>query len=188
MSIRRLIDIIVSFFLIITLSPLLLIIGLIIKITSPGPIIFKQKRCGRRGKIFVIWKFRTMFNEKSEDIVICKNDKRITPIGKFLRSTHLDEIPQLWNILKGDMCFVGPRPKKPREVELLNRLNINYKKIFLVKPGLTGIIQINGREWLLLNLKEALEQEIRYAKNKNFWQDLKIILLTIPVIIKKRGF
>ena len=185
---RRFLDIIASFSLIIILLPLFLVIIILIKITSPGPIIYKQKRYGQGGKIFIIWKFRTMFNNKeSEEVVASKKDSRITVAGKILRPTHLDELPQLWNIFKGDMGFVGPRPKRPSNIKFLSEIDANYKKIFLVKPGLTGIVQISGREWMLSNIREALQQEILYAKNKNLWQDLKIIFLTIPVILKKKG-
>jgi len=187
MSIRRILDIAVSFLLLIVLLPLFLLIGLLIKVTSPGPIFFKQKRIGYLEKIFVIWKFRTMFNNSHTAISFSKDDERITSMGKFLRPTHLDELPQLWNILKGDMGFVGPRPKTQKVFAILIGINSDYKKTLRVKPGITGITQIKNRHWIFANLEKALRLELQYAQNKTFRQDLKIIILTIPIILKRKG-
>jgi lipopolysaccharide/colanic/teichoic acid biosynthesis glycosyltransferase len=185
--IRRLIDIFLSLLLIIIFSPIFLLIGSLIKINSPGPIFFKQKRIGCHGKIFIIWKFRTMLDNSHQSITVSKSDEGITLTGKILRPTHLDELPQLWNVLKGEMSFVGPRPKTQNILEILKKFNSDYEEILKVKPGITGINQIKSRGWIFSNLEKSLELELQYVQNKNFWQDLKIVILTLPVILKRRG-
>lgn len=182
---KRLFDIFLSILLIIVLCPIFLTIGILVKITSQGPVIFKQKRTGYQEKVFTIWKFRTMINGNNGKPVISKDDPRITKLGKFLRLTHLDEIPQFWNILKGDMSFVGPRPLAINDI----KTNPKAKKIYhKSKPGLTGITQLKGREWIVCNRGNALELELNYAQNRNIWKDMRVLILTPIAIFNRKSF
>lgn len=182
---KRLFDIFFSILLIIILFPIFLTIGILIKLTSSGPVIFKQERFGYRGKVFIIWKFRTMIDKNNGAPVVSKDDPRIIKLGKFLRPIHLDEIPQLWNILKGDMSFVGPRPLIINNI----RANSKAKEVFYKsKPGLTGVTQLKGREWIARNRENALELELNYAQNRNLWKDIKILTLTPITILDKNSF
>ncbi len=179
---KRLFDIVFSIIGLIVTGVLFPFVALGIKITSPGPIFYKQKRVGKNGKIFTLYKFRTMI--KSAEINgpqwAVKNDSRITSFGKFLRSTHLDEFPQFFNILKGDISFVGPRPERPEFVERLKREIPFYDIRHLVKPGLTGWAQIKYKYGASVDeAKEKLKYELYYLKHRSFIFDLGIILKTI---------
>lgn len=184
---KRILGLIFSLVGFIILIPIFLIISILIKLTSKGPIFFKQERIGRNGKIFNMYKFRTMI-VNAENIgdgirVRSKNDPRITKIGKILRRTSLDELPQLINVIKGDMSLVGPRP--PVTYHPYNGYNNypeNAKKRFIVRPGLTGLSQIkyrNGVSW-----DKRIEIDIKYTENISFLQDIKIILATIKIVFK----
>ncbi len=164
--------------------PLWLIIAIAIKLDSPGPVIFKQERVGKDGKIFTMYKFRTMYKDtpKFSYAPSDKSDPRITSIGKFLRSTSLDELPQLINVIKGEMSLVGPRPEMPFIVEQYEEWQ---RKRLEVLPGITGLWQILGRKDIPLH--ENLEYDFYYIKNRSFWLDLTIILKTVPVLIKRKG-
>lgn len=184
---KRILGLIFSLVGFIILIPIFLIISILIKLTSKGPIFFKQERIGRNGKNFNMYKFRTMI-VNAENIgdgirVRSKNDPRITKIGKILRRTSLDELPQLINVIKGDMSLVGPRP--PVTYHPYNGYNNypeNAKKRFIVRPGLTGLSQIkyrNGVSW-----DKRIEIDVKYTENISFLQDIKIILATIKIVFK----
>ncbi|RMG79073.1 MAG: sugar transferase [Bacteroidetes bacterium] len=193
---KRLFDIVFSLIGIILLSPLMLVITLLIMLDSKGGVIFRQKRIGKNGKPFYILKFRTMKpdSEKSGQLTVGGKDSRITRVGYFLRKYKLDELPQLFNVLKGDMSFVGPRPEVPKYVELYTD---EQRQILKVKPGITdyaSIEYINENEILGQSnnpeetyIKEIMPQKIalnlKYIHEKGFWKDIKIILLTLKKII-----
>ena len=174
-----------AFLLICILSPLFVVVALLIKIDSPGPVIFKQKRVGQYGNYFTIYKFRTMKIDTPDlpSDKIDKNDQRFTRIGKILRRFSIDEIPQLFNIIKGDMSFIGPRPALYNQVELIN---LRKKEgIFALKPGITGWAQVNGRD--NISIKEKVELDKFYLQHKSLLLDLKIIFLTFVNVITGSG-
>ncbi|WP_105300854.1 sugar transferase [Anaerococcus marasmi] len=173
---KRLLDIILSLFLMILLLPLFLILSILIKIDSKGPVLYKQSRTGLNGADFILLKFRSM--EADNNVYDFKTVDKITKIGKFIRKTSLDELPQLINILKGDMSFIGPRPWLP----ILNKYYTDsQKKRFLVRPGLTGIAQVSGRKDL--NIIDRINLDLKYVDNISLLTDLKILGRTILVII-----
>ena len=189
---KRLIDIVGAGIGLIVASPIMLIVAILIKIEDPkGPIIFAQERNGQYPKTFRMYKFRSMYvdaeerlqdllhlNEQSGPAFKIKDDPRITKIGKFIRKTSLDELPQLINILKGEMSIVGPRPAILREVQLYNDYQMQR---LLVKPGLTCIWQVSGRN--NIGFDEWVELDIKYIKTRNLWLDIKLILMTIPALL-----
>ncbi len=184
---KRSFDIIFSFLGILITIILFPFIALIIKIDSLGPIFYTQKRVGKNGKIFTLFKFRTMIAEaeKNGPQWTVENDSRITKFGKFIRATHLDEFPQFWNILKGDISFVGPRPERPEFVSLLKKQVPYYEIRHLVKPGLTGWAQIKYRYGASIEeAKEKLKYEFYYIKNQSFIFDIVIILKTVQTIFR----
>jgi len=168
----------------ILLSPLFLIVAILIKLDSPGPIFFRYERIGKNGKPFSLFKFRTMVKgamEKGLGYNVAENDERITKIGKFLRKWGIDELPQLINVLKGEMSLVGPRPTFRYQVEKYNDFQ---KKRLLVKPGITGWALIHGRN--LLSWEERIKYDIWYVENWSIWLDLKILFETLNLIFIKR--
>ena len=180
----------------IVLAPVFLLIGIAIKINSNGPAFFVHKRIGKNGKIIKIYKFRTMF-EGSEDMFAkfskeqteeyernykLKDDPRVTKIGKFLRKTSLDELPQILNILKGELSIVGPRPVVSNELEKYGK---DKDKFLSIKPGLTGYWQVNGRS--LTSYEERMKMELYYVENRGIWLDTKIFFKTIVSVIKRNG-
>lgn len=180
--VKRIFDIVGSFFLLLILSPILSIIAIIVRIRLGSPIIFKQQRPGLYGEIFSIYKFRTMTNEVDETGNMLPNAQRITPFGKLLRSTSLDELPELWNILKGDMSFVGPRPLLVKYLPLYSE---EQQQRHLVRPGLTGLAQINGRNTVTWD--EKFRYDIEYVQNISLLFDLKIILKTFWIVLTRSG-
>lgn len=180
--IKRMLDFILSLIALIVLSPLMIIIGILVRIKLGKPVIFKQKRPGKNEKIFTLYKFRTMTDEKDEQGNLLADEKRLTKFGKFLRSTSLDELPELWNILKGEMAIVGPRPLL---VEYLPLYNEEQKHRHDIKPGLTGLAQITGRN--AIQWEEKFKEDIEYVNNITFIQDTKIILKTFIKVFKKDG-
>ena len=166
----------------IILSPVMIGVGILIYLWDGKPILFVQERPGYKEKIFKIYKFRTMTNERDENGNLLPDEKRLKGIGKIIRSLSLDELPQLLNVLKGDMSFVGPRPLL---VEYLPLYNERQKKRHDVKPGITGLAQVMGRN--ALSWKEKFEYDVYYVENLSFWLDLKIILLTIWKVLKREG-
>lgn len=180
--IKRLLDIILSLIAIIILSPLLLVLWLLVRIKLGVPVIFTQDRPGKDEKIFKLYKFRSMTDDRDSNGNLLPDDERLTIFGKKLRSTSLDELPELFNILKGDMSIVGPRPLL---VEYLKLYNENQKKRHNVRPGLTGYAQVNGRN--SVSWEERFDMDIWYVNNISLITDIKIILNTIKVILKKDG-
>lgn len=184
-KIKRLLDFLISLFSIVILSPVIVVISLIIKFTSPGPILFKQRRTGKDNVEFYIYKFRTMrIDTPNVATHLLKDpDNYITKIGKFLRKTSLDELPQLFNILVGEMSIVGPRPSLYNQEDLI-KLRTECGVNTLV-PGLTGWAQINGRDEIPIEKKVELDKE--YLDNRSLWFDIKIIFLTALKVIKREG-
>lgn len=180
--IKRLLDFILSLCAIIVLSPVLLIVALLVRTKLGLPVIFKQERPGLNEKIFTLYKFRTMTDEKDEDGNLLPDDIRLTKFGKTLRSTSLDELPELFNILKGDMSIVGPRPLA---VIYLPWYNEEEKHRHDARPGLTGLAQINGRNnttW-----EKRFEYDLKYVNGINFFQDLIIIFETIQKVFVREN-
>ena len=180
--IKRILDFILSFISIIVLMPVMLIIATLVRIKLGKPVIFKQQRPGKNEKIFTLYKFRTMTDKKDEKGNLLADEKRLTKFGKALRSTSLDELPELWNILKGDMAIVGPRPLL---VEYLPLYNEKQKHRHDVRPGLTGLAQISGRN--TIGWEERIEEDIEYIQNVNFVTDCKIVFKTVSKVLKKEG-
>lgn len=178
--VKRLMDIFGSLFAIILFSPVMLAVALTIKITDPGPLIFKQERIGLKNKPFYMYKFRSMIMQKESDEEkgwTRKNDPRVTPIGHFIRKTSIDELPQLFNILKGDMSLVGPRPERPQFVEKFKEEIPRYMIKHQVRPGLTGWAQVNGYRGDT-SIRRRIECDLYYIENWTLGFDLKIIILT----------
>ena len=205
--VKRVSDIIIAAAVIVIFSPVWLIISLLIKLGSRGPVLFKQERVGMDGRIFLCYKFRTMYAGADENIHReayekniagdtranagsvdkpvfgkVKNDARVTGAGKFLRRTSLDELPQLLNVLLGDMSVVGPRPPIPYEVEAYE---LWHRRRLDMKPGITGLWQVSGRN--RLSFDEMVRIDIYYIENWSLWLDLKIILLTLPAVLRGDG-
>ena len=179
---KRLFDFVCSLIAIILFSWLFLIIGLLVRIKLGSPVLFKQARPGKNEKIFNMYKFRTMTDDRDETGDLLPDEIRLTSFGKWLRSTSLDELPELFNILKGDMSFVGPRPLLVRYLTLYST---EQRKRHMVRPGLTGLAQISGRNQLSWNEKFALD--IQYVLNVNFGLDIKILFITFYKVFKRDG-
>ena len=177
---KRILDILLSLFGIIILLPVFLILSVSIYLMDGRPIFFKQIRPGLKEKPFLLYKYKTMSNQKLKDGLELSDDKRITKLGSWLRKTSLDEIPSLLNVIKGDMSLVGPRPLL---LEYLKIYNDQQKKRHNVKPGITGWAQINGRN--NIDWKKKLDLDIWYVNNKSFWLDLKIIFKTFLKVAKQ---
>ena len=194
---KQVIDGIGALVLLVALSPLYLLFALLIKFTSPGPIMFKQQRSGLNGQPFTIYKFRTMvtnaeqlkhelesMNEMTGPVFKVTRDPRITPIGKFLRKFSIDEWPQFFNVLRGEMSLVGPRPLPVDEVKRFN--DLAHRRRLSVKPGLTCLWQISGRN-NVSNFKDWVRLDLEYIDNWSLWLDLKILWRTVPVVLMGNG-
>ncbi len=181
---KRAVDIAGSLFIILLASPVLLISAVAIKIESSGPVIFKHERTGLGGKKFLLYKFRGMVDNALAvgPELTQVNDPRITKVGKFLRRTSIDEIPNFFNVLKGDMCLVGPRPDIP---SITDKYNEKQREIFNYKPGVTGYSQVNGRQ--MLTPDERIEMELEYYRSANILSDFAILIKTLKVIITNEG-
>jgi exopolysaccharide biosynthesis polyprenyl glycosylphosphotransferase len=193
---KRLFDMASSLIGLIVLSPLFLVLGIIIKTTSAGPVLFKQKRCGLNGRRFILYKFRTMekgaeekladlqkYNEMKGPVFKMKRDPRVTGIGQFLRKLSMDELPQLWNVFQGDMSIVGPRPPLPSEVDKYD----NWQRRRLsMRPGITCLWQVKGRNEIT-DFNEWMRLDLEYIDNWSIWLDLKILFTTIPVVLIAKG-
>lgn len=180
--IKRLMDIVLSLCAIILLAPVIAVVALLVRIKLGSPVIFKQKRPGLNGEIFTLYKFRTMTGQKDENGVLLPDEMRLTRFGKILRSTSLDELPELFNILKGDMSIIGPRPLL---VEYLPLYNDYQKRRHEVRPGLTGLAQVSGRNDI--SWEERFRLDIEYIDGISFINDLKIILRTLYIVIGRHG-
>ena len=189
--IKRIIDVVASFTGLILLSPLILIVSILIKLESKGEVIFKQKRVGLNGKEFYMYKFRSMVinaeelkeqlesqNEMSGPMFKIKDDPRITNVGKIIRKTSIDELPQLINVIKGDMSLVGPRPSLPKEVKKFEQWMMERLE---VKPGLTCIWQVSGRN--NIDFEDWMKLDIKYVRERSFKLDIKLILKTVLVLL-----
>ena len=179
---KRMFDFVLSFIALVVLLPVLLVLTVVGAIVMKGNPFFMQMRPGKDEKIFKLVKFRTMTCEKDKDGNLLPDEKRLTKYGKMLRSTSLDELPELWNILKGDMAIVGPRPLL---VEYLSLYNEEQKHRHDVRPGLTGYAQVHGRN--TLTWAEKFKMDTTYVNQITFWGDLKIIFDTVFVVLKKEG-
>jgi exopolysaccharide biosynthesis polyprenyl glycosylphosphotransferase len=190
-KIKRGLDLILAIIGLIIGSPLLILAAIFIKIDSRGPIVYQQNRVGRRGKIFKIYKLRTMRvdAEKGTGAVWAKrNDPRITVIGKFLRKTRIDEIPQLFNVLKGEMSIVGPRPERPEMVTDFKKLICDYEKRLIVKPGITGLSQIYNRyDETIADVRKKVKYDLLYIKKMCLWVEMRILAQTVFVVFTGKG-
>jgi lipopolysaccharide/colanic/teichoic acid biosynthesis glycosyltransferase len=179
-------DIVGSLIMLAIASPVMLLIAVLVRLTSPGPVLFKQRRVGKYGKIFVLYKFRTMVNDAEKNtgpVWAAKDDQRVTCLGKLLRRTRFDEFPQLFNVLQGDMSLVGPRPERPYFV----RRHRALQGIRLaVKPGITGLAQV--RAYYDLKPEHKLKYDYLYIQKRSFLFNTYILLKTIPVVLLKRGW
>ncbi|MCX6054720.1 MAG: sugar transferase [Chloroflexi bacterium] len=194
-GLKRLMDVVVSMTALIILSPIFLITAILIKLDSPGPIFFKQTRVGKWGRLFGVYKFRSMYldaekrkqdlmalNEADGPVFKMRNDPRITRVGRYIRKLSVDELPQLINILQGDMSLVGPRPPLPREVE---QYNYHQRKRLDVPAGITGLQQVSGRSDL--DFEKWVAYDIEYIEKQSIWFDIKILLKTIPAVLGGKG-
>lgn len=187
-AVKRLFDVAASALGLFILSPLLATIVIAVRATSRGPAIFRQERLGKNGVPFIIFKFRTMrvgaadIRNPDGSTFNAQKDPRLTPIGTFLRSTSLDELPQLWNVLRNDMSLVGPRPDLVHHIEMYTKADMEK---LAVRPGITGytaVVARNGVSWA-----ERKRLDVLYVRNRSLWIDLKILLLTVPAVLMKRG-
>ena len=180
--VKRILDIILSLIALIIFSPLLISTAILVRFKLGSPILFRQARPGKNEKIFHILKFRTMTDEKDKDGNLMPDEIRLTKFGQFLRSTSIDELPELLNILKGDMAVVGPRPLL---VQYLDRYNDEQRHRHGVKPGLTGLAQVNGRNGI--TWEEKFNYDLQYVNNVTFLGDCKIILQTVQKVFQRQG-
>ena len=180
--VKRILDIILSLIALIIFSPLLISTAILVRFKLGSPILFRQARPGKHEKIFHILKFRTMTDEKDKDGNLLPDEIRLTKFGQFLRSTSIDELPELLNILKGDMAVVGPRPLL---VQYLDRYNDEQRHRHGVKPGLTGLAQVNGRNGI--TWEEKFNYDLQYVNNVTFLGDCKIILQTVQKVFQRQG-
>jgi exopolysaccharide biosynthesis polyprenyl glycosylphosphotransferase len=199
MVIKRVLDFSLSALLLVGIAPVLLLTAVLIKLTSPGPVFFVQRRVGLGKRIFNIFKFRTMIanaeekqgeiehlNEVSGPVFKIKKDPRITPLGRFLRKTSIDELPQLFNVLSGDMSLVGPRPLPIRDYELFSEAGEDWHRCrFSVRPGITCLWQVKGRSSLPFH--KWMELDLQYVRTWSLWLDLQILARTIPAVLRGSG-
>lgn len=177
---KSLFDKLLALFLILLFSPIYIIVSIMILLKMGSPILFRQKRPGYKEKIFEIYKFRTMTNEKDINGELLPDERRLVGVGRFIRSVSLDELPQLFNVLKGEMSFVGPRPLL---IEYLPLYNDEQKRRHDVKPGITGWAQVNGRN--TISWEQKFEYDVWYVENQSFWLDMKILWLTFLKVVKR---
>ncbi|MBO5210056.1 MAG: sugar transferase [Lachnospiraceae bacterium] len=179
--IKRILDFLLSLFAIIVLSPVLLILCILVRTKLGSPIFFKQERPGRNEKIFTLCKFRTMTDERDENGNLLPDNVRLTKFGKFLRATSLDELPELFNILKGDMSIIGPRPLL---VSYLPYYSEREKLRHSVRPGLTGLAQVSGRNFI--DWDKRMEKDVEYVENLSFAMDIKVLWMTVQTVLGHR--
>jgi len=188
---KRSIDIFGSVIALILFSPILLLTAVLIKLTSRGPVFYNQTRVGKNGEHFEIYKFRTMKVDAEKGtgpVWASKNDSRLIPAGKFIRKTHIDEIPQFINVIKGDMSIIGPRPERPVFVEQFKKDISDYSKRLEIKPGITGLAQVWHRyDETIDDVRKKIKYDILYIKKMCFWTDLRILARTVRVVITGTG-
>lgn len=182
MFLKRCIDVLGSTVLLVILAVPMLLLFFLIAIKLGKPVLFKQTRPGLNNQVFTVYKFRTMTDKRDELGELLSDDVRLTPFGKLIRKLSLDELPQLWNVLKGDMSFVGPRPLL---VEYLTLYNERQAKRHNVRPGITGWAQVNGRN--AISWEQKFEYDVWYVENQSLWLDLKILLLTVKKVFVREG-
>ena len=182
MIIKRLFDFTAAAVMIVILTPIYIVVGVLLFCFLGRPVLFKQLRPGQHGKPFSIYKFRTMGDERSDSGELLSDELRLTRFGRLLRASSIDELPELWNVIKGDMSLVGPRPLL---LEYLPLYNDEQKRRMEVRPGITGWAQINGRN--TLSWEDRFQYDVWYVDNRSFWLDLKILLLTIVRVIRADG-
>jgi exopolysaccharide biosynthesis polyprenyl glycosylphosphotransferase len=195
LALKRVVDVVLGFLMLVVTSPLFVIVPIVIKLTSRGPIFYRQIRCGLNGRKFMFRKFRSMvdgadelkseiehLNEAKDPIFKISEDPRVTAVGRFLRRTSIDELPQLYNVLRGEMSLVGPRPPLPHEVE---RYKPWQRRRLSMKPGLTCLWQVSGRSEL--GFEEWVSLDLKYIDNWSPWLDFQILLRTVPAVISGRG-
>ena len=193
---KRLVDIVGGLILLVLLSPVFLTVAFLIKLESPGPVFFKQTRVGKWGRLFPMYKFRSMYidaearkaalmaqNEMAGGVLFkMKYDPRITRVGKYIRRGSVDELPQLWNVIKGDMSLVGPRPPVPQEV---GEYTLADRRRLEAVPGITCIWQVSGRSEI--PFKQQVELDVAYIESQSFWLDVRLLLKTVPAVLLGRG-
>jgi lipopolysaccharide/colanic/teichoic acid biosynthesis glycosyltransferase len=201
---KRLFDLVLASLCLLVLCPVLAALAVLVRLTTPGPALFRQTRLGRNNRPFVLFKFRSMYTGSADGVhrqyvrklltedepptggknglYKLEDDPRITPLGRLLRKTSIDELPQLLNVVRGDMSLVGPRPALPWEAELIRGA---HRQRFLVRPGLTGLWQVSGRN--MLTMREGLELDVDYVSRQSFVVDLMILIKTVPTVLSTRG-
>jgi lipopolysaccharide/colanic/teichoic acid biosynthesis glycosyltransferase len=185
--VKRALDVVLSTAGGVLLTPLLLTVAIAVRLSSPGPILYRQRRLGYEGKPFTVLKFRSMFVNAPDirnpdgSAFVGETDPRVTPVGRILRRTSLDELPQLFNVLKGDLSLVGPRPD---QVDQIRYYTDREKKKLEVRPGITGLAQISGRNSITWEQRKALDVE--YVERRSFWLDLRILFKTLPYLILRK--
>ena len=179
---KRTLDVAAALFGLVILAPLLLMLALFVRISLGSPVFFRQQRPGLHGKPFTIVKFRTMTNERDETENLLPESERLTRLGRFLRSTSLDELPELWNVLKGEMSLVGPRPLL---MEYLDRYTPQQARRHEVRPGITGWAQVNGRN--AISWEERFALDTWYVDNRSFWLDLRILVRTVVQVLRREA-
>lgn len=190
--VKRLFDIVCSLVGMICLSPLYLAVYIALRWQGDGPVIYKQERIGYKGKPFYIFKYRTMIVNSEENdapVLACKGDDRLTPVGKFLREHHLDELPQLLNVFRGEMSFVGPRPERKYFIDKIKEFNPDYDYLYLIRPGLTSMATLyNGYTDTIEKMLKRLDMDLEYLQNRSLLLDVKIIVKTVLLIISGKKF
>ncbi|MFN3782135.1 MAG: sugar transferase, partial [Candidatus Kapaibacteriota bacterium] len=188
---KRAIDILVSSIVLIFGLPIWILVAILIKLDSKGPVLYKQERVGKNGKIFICYKFRSMHvdAEKTGPRTTVLNDPRVTRVGYFLRKTHIDEVPQFWNVLKGEMSLVGPRPERPVFMESYSNMVPLFKRRLVVRPGITGWNQVKSPlfETNVEHLRNRLKDDFYYIENMSLKLDIEILLRTIYLVLRGRG-
>lgn len=179
---KRIFDIVVSLAVLAVLSPLLLVVSVLVRIKLGSPVFFTQERPGLNGRIFRLLKFRTMRNAKGPDGRLLPDDQRLTSLGRFLRSTSIDELPELWNVVRGDMSLVGPRPLL---VSYLERYSLEQARRHEVRPGVTGWAQVNGRN--AVDWEDRFRLDVWYVEHRSFLLDLKILWRTVATVLLREG-
>jgi exopolysaccharide biosynthesis polyprenyl glycosylphosphotransferase len=188
---KRIFDVVVSILAIIFLSPLFLFAAILIKCSSKGPVFFTQTRVGKDGKHFEIFKFRTMrvdAEKTTGPVWAAQNDPRLIPVGKFLRKSHIDEIPQFINVIRGEMSIIGPRPERPLFVDQFKRQIMDYERRLEVKPGITGLAQVWHRyDETIEDVRKKIKYDLLYIRRLCLWTDLSILLRTVRVVFTGEG-